>query len=175
MVTSQYEWKILEWDEKLQTNKLLRGTHTFQAKGSKTLSGQYNFLDQQFDLNFWPCDLKISRKHLLCRGIHSTKFGYFQAKGSKDIERKSLGIQTDRSTVAKRYAPFFQMGGGGTKLRKGVAVSVTITHTCFYEWFTGGLWPRCDTHTGHRTILEECTHAVAVGHTWQFPKISGQI
>ena len=39
--------------------------------------------------------MKINRGHLISVGIHSIKFGNFQAEGSKDIEQTSLGLQTD--------------------------------------------------------------------------------
>ena len=60
------------------------------------LSGHYLYKDQQFDLDLWPCDLKINRGHLhiLPKAIHSTKFGNFQAIWSKDIELTLLGLQT---------------------------------------------------------------------------------
>ena len=40
-------------------------------------------------LTVWQYDLKISRGHLLSKGIHCTKICRFQTKGSKDIERVS--------------------------------------------------------------------------------------
>ena len=47
-------------------------------------------------------------------GNPCTKFGIDQVKGSKDIDRTTLGLQTDRPTdrpiVAKQYAPFFKGG-----------------------------------------------------------------
>ena len=48
------------------------------------------FKDLQFDLDLWPCDLKINRDHLLLRSIHYTKFGDFQGKGSNDIEQTMI-------------------------------------------------------------------------------------
>ena len=49
--------------------------------------------------------LKINRDHLLIEGNPCTEFGIDQVKGSKDIARTTLGLQTDRptdrSTVAK--------------------------------------------------------------------------
>ena len=70
-----------------------------------------------FNLDFWTCDLKINRDHLLIGLNPCTKFGIDQVKGSKDIDRTKLGLQTDRPTdrptVAKQYAPFFK---GGIKI-----------------------------------------------------------
>ena len=67
-----------------------------------------------FDLDLWTCDLKINREHLLIEVNPCTKFGIDQVKGSNDIERTTLGLQTDRptyrTTVAKHYAPFFKGG-----------------------------------------------------------------
>ena len=51
-----------------------------------------------FDLDLWTCDLKINRDHLLIEVNHCTKFGFDQVKGSKYIERTTLGLQTDRPT-----------------------------------------------------------------------------
>ena len=39
------------------------------------------------------CDLKFNRDHLLFRGNPYTKFGIDQMKGSKDIDRTTLGRQ----------------------------------------------------------------------------------
>ena len=47
-------------------------------------------LRPKFEFDFSPCDLKINREHLLSMGIHSNKFGYFEAKGLKDIEWKAF-------------------------------------------------------------------------------------
>ena len=48
--------------------------------------------------------------HLLIERNPCTKFGIDQVKGSKDIDRTRLGLQTDghtdRPTVAKQYALF---------------------------------------------------------------------
>ena len=43
-------------------------------------------------------------------GNHYTKFGNYQAKGPKDIEQPTLGLQTDQPTGAHQYAPLFQKG-----------------------------------------------------------------
>ena len=42
----------------------------------------------------------VNRKsgYLLAKGIHGTKFCKFEAKGSKDIEWTSFGLETDRPT-----------------------------------------------------------------------------
>ena len=78
--------------------------------------------EEWFDLDLWTCDLKINRDHLLIEGNPCTKFGIDQVKGSNDIDRTRLGLQTDRPTnqptdrptdwptVAKQYAHFF-IGG----------------------------------------------------------------
>ena len=70
------------------------------------------------DLDLWTRDLKIYRYHLLIEGNPCTKFGIDQVKESKDIDRTTLGLQTDRPTyrptyrptVVKQYAPFFKGG-----------------------------------------------------------------
>ena len=51
--------------------------------------------------------------HLLIGGNPCTKFSIYQVKGSTDIEGTTLGLQTNRRTVAKQYAPFFK---GGIKI-----------------------------------------------------------
>ena len=60
---------------------------------------------QQFDLDLLLYDLKIHRGYLFSEGIHSTMFGNFQAKESKDIERSSLGLETDRQSQNNMF-PF---------------------------------------------------------------------
>ena len=50
--------------------------------------------------------------YLLSTGIHFTKFGNFQAKGSKDIDWASLSLQTHRPTDrCKTICPLFSNGG----------------------------------------------------------------
>ena len=49
-----------------------------------------------FDLDLLTCDLEINRDHLLIEGNPCTKIGSNQVKGSKDIERTTLGLQTER-------------------------------------------------------------------------------
>ena len=57
--------------------------------------------------------------HLLIEGNPCTKFGIDQVKGSKDIERTTLGLQTDRPTDScKTICPLFQ--GGHKNRRKNV-------------------------------------------------------
>ena len=63
---------------------------TFQQMSQEILSGQYCFNDLQFDLDLWPCDLKIDRGHLLSQSNHCTKFYNFQLKESKDMEQTSF-------------------------------------------------------------------------------------
>ena len=63
--------------------------------------------------------------HLLIEGNPCTKFGIDQMKGSKDIERTILGLQTDRPTDLPTDIPTdrqlqnnmspFSRGGGGIK------------------------------------------------------------
>ena len=75
-------------------------------------------LKRVVDLDLQTCDLKINRDHQLIEHNPCTKFGIDQVKGSKDIERTTLGLHTDRHTdrptdrptVAKQYAPFFKGG-----------------------------------------------------------------
>ena len=51
----------------------------------------------------------VNRKsgYLLAKGIQCTKFGKFEAKGSKDIERTSFGLETDRPTNRPANMPSF--------------------------------------------------------------------
>ena len=84
---------------------------TFKQTGQEILNGQHLLIDQQFDRNLWPCDLKINQGHLLPRGIHCSKSANSQPKGSKDIERSSLSLQTNRSTErCKTICPLFPKG-----------------------------------------------------------------
>ena len=53
----------------------------FKQRDQEILGGQH------FNIDLWPCDLKINRGHILPRGIICTKFGNFKEKGSKDIKR----------------------------------------------------------------------------------------
>ena len=71
------------------------------------LSGHHLYKNQKFDLDIWLYDLNIIKEHLVSRGIHHTKFGNFQRKGSKDIERTSHGLQTDRK-MQNNLPPFFK-------------------------------------------------------------------
>ena len=52
------------------------------------------------ELDLWSCDLKIHWKHLLSRGINCTKFGNFEAKGSKVF----IIWSTDQPTGAYLYS-----------------------------------------------------------------------
>lgn len=51
------------------------------------------FKTKQFDIDLWPCDLRINRcyMYLFSWGNHCTKSGYYQAKESLDIEEISFG------------------------------------------------------------------------------------
>ena len=79
---------------------------TFQRRCQEILSGQHFFKDQQFDLDLRPCELNINRGCLILRGIKCTKFGNFQAKGSKDVERPLLGLESDKLNCSL----FFKVG-----------------------------------------------------------------
>ena len=57
------------------------------------LSVQHIGLRSTIDSDPWSCDLKTNRKHLLSRGIHWTKFGNFQPKGSKDTGRTIIVLR----------------------------------------------------------------------------------
>ena len=65
--------------------------------------------------------------HLLTEGNPCTKFGIDQVKGSKDIERTTLGLQTDQPTDSCKtiYAAFFK-GGIKSKLIKNIPVLLSI-------------------------------------------------
>ena len=57
---------------------------TLKQRGQKIFSRQHLNKGQQFDLDLWPCDLKIDRSHLLSWDTTvPVKFGNFQAKGPK--------------------------------------------------------------------------------------------
>ena len=73
------------------------------------LSGHHLSKDQKFDLDLWLCDLKIIKEHVVSRGIHHTKFGNFQRKVLKDMERTSHGLHTDRKM--QNNLPLFSNGG----------------------------------------------------------------
>ena len=79
-------------------------------RGQKILSGQHSKLRRVVWPWPWTCDLEINKDQLLIEGKFCTKFCNDQVKRSKDIERTTLGLQTDRPTVAKQYAPFFKGG-----------------------------------------------------------------
>ena len=66
-------------------------------RSQKILSGQQSGLRRlvwPWPLNIWPENQ--FRDHLLIEGISCTKFGIDQMKGSKDIERTTFGLHTDR-------------------------------------------------------------------------------
>ena len=100
-----------------------------QAKGQKILTGQIFFKDQQFDIDFWPRNLEINRGHQTPRVIYCTQFSNIQA----DIERTSLGLQTDRlydgQRGAKQFAPLFFRGGhskSAVRLQIKMAQNMTL-------------------------------------------------
>ena len=65
--------------------------------GQEILSFLHKNQQSSFDFDLWPRDLKINMGHLLPMGIHCTKFGNFQAQGSKDLGGH-LTWFTDRPT-----------------------------------------------------------------------------
>ena len=69
----------------------------FQQRDKKILYRHHLYIDQQFDLNLWPCDLKINRGHLLPTG---------KQRGQK---RTLLGLQTDQQ-VQNNMPSFFNRG-----------------------------------------------------------------
>ena len=121
-----WPWPLNMWPESIGIIYSLRATLApslvlIKWRGQKILSGQHSGLrrvgwEELFDHDLWTCDLKINRDHLLIECNPCTKFGIDQVKGSKDIERTTLGLQTDRPkewptdqpTVAKQYVPFFK-------------------------------------------------------------------
>ena len=84
--------------------------------GQKILSRQHAGLRRVVWPWPWTCDLKILRDHLLIEGNPCTKFGIDQVKGSKEIERTTLGLQTNRPTdwptdrQLQNNNPLFQVG-----------------------------------------------------------------
>ena len=92
---------------------------------------------QWFDLDLWTCVLKINSDHQLIGSNPCTKFGIDQMKGSKDIKRTTLGLQTDRPTYrpsdsCKTICPLFQGGGGGQKKKKQNYKSPTKDKDLFF-------------------------------------------
>ena len=72
-----------------------------------------------FDLDLCTSNLKINRDHLRIGRNPCTKFGIDPVKWSKDVERTTLGLQTDRPTNRPTYrttdscktiCPLFQGG-----------------------------------------------------------------
>ena len=99
----------------------------FQQKWSRdTERTTFFFSDQQLDLDLWPCELKINRGHLLSRGIHSTKFGNFHVKGSKDNKQTSFGPQTDLQTERPTdwHAAFFQRRHKKTSTKEHTVIRI---------------------------------------------------
>ena len=95
-------WKSPSGVNHCSLEALMRGSH-------KILSRQNSYKDLKFDLDLWPCDLKINRQHLISKVSHCTKFDNSQAKGSKDIEWTTLGQQIDK--LIDQYVPSFSSEG----------------------------------------------------------------
>ena len=84
--------------------------------------------------------------HQLPSGIHCTKFGNFQARGTckTDIKMTSLGLQNDRLKGAKQYSPFFQRKVSRFVLKMKPSYGKQVLHnnlwwesykTCYiYRW-----------------------------------------
>ena len=85
------------WKSSTPLGHLLYPVCHFHAKGSKDIERtsllQFRTAIWPWPLTMWP---EINREYLLSNGIHCTKFGNFQAKGSKYIEWTSLRLQADR-------------------------------------------------------------------------------
>ena len=90
-------------------------------RGQNILSGQHTWLWRVVWPWLWSSDLKINRDHLLIDDNPYIKFGTDQVKGSRDIERTTLGLQTDRLTdrhtdrQLQNNMPLFQ-GGHNNRL-----------------------------------------------------------
>ena len=80
----------------------------FQLWEQEILKGRCFSNDQQFDLDLWPCDLKINKDHLLSRGIHCTKFGNFQVILSGDFLYKDQEFDLDLVTW-KSFGVFYSL------------------------------------------------------------------
>ena len=96
---------------------LLRATSApslilFKWRGQKILSRHHTGLERVI----WPWPLNM---WLLIEGNPCTKFDIVQVKGSKDIERTTLGLQTDRHTdrQLKTICPLFQGGHKNKQVR----------------------------------------------------------
>ena len=94
---------------------LLWGCKTFPKQVSKGIKIYKKWTThcakEWFDFDLWTCDMKINRDHLLIWRNPCIKFGIDQVNGSKDIERTTLGLQTDRPTDScKTICPLFQGG-----------------------------------------------------------------
>ena len=104
-----------------------------------------------FDLDLWTYDLKINRDHLLIEGNPCTIFGIDQMKGSKDIKRTTLGLQTDRPTDRPTYQPtdsckatcppflgghkyWILLGGGGSIPCLWIFYDVQYILSIYYYW-----------------------------------------
>lgn len=81
------------WTEKTIEN--INSLGNYKGIGTFNIEQTTFFKIQQFYLDLWPCDLKVNGEHSNSRGIHCTKFGNFQGKGSNSIEQTSLRLQTD--------------------------------------------------------------------------------
>ena len=78
-------WQKIKWEHLFSRDIHCTKFCNFLAKRS---SRQHFFKDQQFDLT---SELRHENQnsHLLLMGIHCFKFGKFQGKASKDIEKRS--------------------------------------------------------------------------------------
>ena len=88
------------------------------SKGLKYMKWTTQWAQEWFDLDL--CDLEINRDHLLIKGNPYTRLGIDQVKGSKDIERTTLGLQTDRPIYRQlqNNMPPFTRGHKNFKLNK---------------------------------------------------------
>ena len=86
--------------------------------------------DQRFDLDLWPWDLKINRKHLLSKGIHCTKFGNFQAKGVKRYWVNIAWSTEQPLDRCKTISPLFKKKKRGHNKNKK---RIVVYHVLFFS------------------------------------------
>ena len=105
-----WSWHLTIW--------LLRGIHctkfdSIHEKDSKDIKWILLYKDQHFDIDLWPCYLKINRGPLFSWGIKCTMYmasnqslAIFKQRGQKILSRNRFAFQTDRPTDwCRQYAP----------------------------------------------------------------------
>ena len=102
----QFDLDLWPCDLNILLASIVWSLGTFQYRGQEILSGQHLFKDQQFDLDLWIQN-QLWVTFSIPRGIHGTKFGNFQAKGSKDIDNLSIYVEIDENHTKEIKCFFF--------------------------------------------------------------------